>query len=105
MDNPCDSNSVIDLVFLSPDNRGFGQHMLHPNIYKLSDYVSLVIEVGIADTDIDCSIRSISKDSKKEKDFITLLTREVSNLNLSDIKTKEDLESLVQQLAYMFKNA
>jgi len=42
------------------------------------------------------SMRSISKDSKEEKDFITSLTKEVSNLNSSDIKTKEDLKNLVQ---------
>ena len=65
--------------------------MLHPDIYKPSDHISLVIEVGIADTDIDHSIRSISKDNEKEKDFVILLTKEVSNLNSSDIKTKKDL--------------
>jgi len=94
-DNPWDSNSIIDLVFLSPNNREFGQHMLHPNIRKLSDHVPLVIEVGIVDTDIDLSIRLISKDSEEEKDFVILLTKSVSNLNSSDIKTKENLESLV----------
>ena len=35
-DNPYDSNSVIDLVFLSPNNIGFGYHTLHPDIHKLS---------------------------------------------------------------------
>ena len=91
IDNSCDSNSIIDLIFLPPNNRGFGQHVLHPDIYKPSDHISLVIEVGIADTDIDHSIRSISKDNEKEKDFVILLTKEVSNLNSSDIKTKKDL--------------
>jgi len=61
--------------------------------------------VGIANTNINHSIKSISKDSEKKKDFITLLIKEVSNLNSSDIRTKEDLENLVQQLACMFKNA
>jgi len=78
--------------------------MLHTDIQKLLDQILLVIEVGIADIDIDHSIRSISKNSKEKKDFITSLTKEVSNLNSSDIKTKEDLKNLVQQLAFMFKN-
>ena len=104
-DNPCNSNSVIDLVFLLPDNRRFGQHMLHPNIHKPLDYVPLMIKVGIADTDIDRSIRSISKDSKEEKNFIVSLTKEVFNLNSSNIQSNNDLENLVQQLAHMFKNA
>jgi len=64
----------------------------------------LIIEVGIADTDINLSIRLISKDSEEKKNFVTSLTKGVSNLNSSDIRTKEDLESLVQQLAYMFEN-
>jgi len=54
---------------------------------------------------IDLSIRSISKDSEEKKNFITLLTKRVSNLNSSDIRTKEDLKILVQQVAYVFKNA
>jgi len=31
-DNPQDSNSVLDLVFLPPDNSGFGKYILHPEI-------------------------------------------------------------------------
>ena len=46
-DNPQDSNSVIDLNFLLPNNRRFGQHMLHPNIHKPSDYVPLIIKVSV----------------------------------------------------------
>jgi len=95
-DNPCNSNSVIDLVFLLPDNREFSQYTLHPNIYKLSDHVPLIIKVDIVDTNIDCSFRVISKDSEEEKNFIATLTKEVSNLNLSNIQSKDDLENLVQ---------
>ena len=105
VDNPCNSNSVIDFVFLPPNNKGFSQHKLYSDIHKPLDHIPLVIEVGIADIDIDHSIRLISKDNQEEKDFVTSLTKKVSNLNSSDIKTKEDLESLVQQLAYMFENA
>ena len=36
VDNPRNSNFVTDLVFLPSDNKGFGQHMLHPNICKPS---------------------------------------------------------------------
>jgi len=105
VDNPRDSNSVIDLVFLPPDNRGFGQHMLYPNICKPSDHIPLVIEVGIMETDIDLSIRAIKKNSKEEKSFIISLTNSFSNINSSAIRTKKNLERLVQQMATIFKNA
>jgi len=105
VDNPWDSNSVIDLVFLPPDNRGFGQHMLYPNICKPSDHIPLIIKVGIMETDIDLSVRAIKKDSKEEKSFITSLTNSFSNINSSAIRTKKNLERLVQQMATIFKNA
>ena len=95
-DNLHNSNSVIDLIFLLPNNRGFGQHTLHPNICKPSDHVLLIIEVGIIETNIDISIRSISKDSEEEKDFIMSLTNSFSSLNSSAIRTKENLENLAQ---------
>jgi len=49
----------------------------------------------IVDTNIDHSFRAISKDSEKEKDFIAILIKKVSNLNLSNIQSKDNLENLV----------
>jgi len=31
-DNPRNSNSILDLVFLPSDNSGFGKHILYPKI-------------------------------------------------------------------------
>jgi len=45
------------------------------------------------------------KDSKEEKNFITSLTKGFSNINSLAIRTKEGLESLVQQIASIFENA
>jgi len=104
-DNPQDSNSVIDLVFLPSNNRGFGQHTLYPDIYKLSNHVPLIIKVGIMETNIDISTRSISKDSEAKKDFIISLTNGFSNLNSLAIRSKESLENLIQQVALVFKTA
>ena len=72
-DNPHDTNSIIDLMFLPPGNTGFGQHMLHPKICKPSDHVLLIIEIGIGEINTDINIWSIKKDSDEKKDFITLL--------------------------------
>jgi len=79
--------------------------MLYPNIHKPSNHISLIIEVGIIETNINISTRSISKDSKEEKEFIMSLTNGFSNLNSSAIRTKENLENLAQQVALAFKTA
>jgi len=104
-DNPHDSNSVLDLVFLLSDNLGFGKHILHPKIWKPSDHVPLIIEVGIKDINIDINKWSIRKDSKEEKSFITSIINSVKNLDTASIETKEDLENSVQQLAVTFEHA
>jgi len=72
-DNPRDTNSVIDLVFLPPSNTEFGRHILHPEIRKPSDHISLIIEIGIGEVNTDINIWSIKKDSKEEKEFISSL--------------------------------
>jgi len=99
VDNTWDSNSVIDLVFLPPDNRGFGQHMLYPDICKPSDHVPLTIEVGIAETNTDLSFRSISKDSEEEEKFLESLINGFFSINSSTITTKEKLKGVIQQMA------
>ena len=104
-DNLCDTNSIIDLIFLPLGNIRFGRHMLHPKICKPSDYVPLIIKIGIGEINTDINIWSIKKDSKEEKDFITSLVWEVQSLNTSAIRNKANLKTLVQQLANIFENA
>ena len=104
-DNPYDANSVIDLIFLPPDNTGFGWHTLHPEIHKPSDHIPLIIEICIGEKNTDVNIGSIKKDSEEEKNFIISLVQGVQNLNISAIRSKENLKSLVQQLANIFENA
>ena len=103
-DNPCDTNSVIDLVFLPPGNTSFGRHMLHSEICKPSDHIPLIIEIGIGEINTDINIWSIKKNSKEEKNFITSLVRGVQSLDTSAIRSKANLETLVQQLASVFEN-
>jgi len=105
VDNTWDSNSIIDSVFLPPDNRGFSQHMLYSNICKPSNHVPLTIEVDIAETNTDLSFRSISKDSEEEEKFIELLISGFSNINSSTITTKKELEGVVQQMANTFERS
>jgi len=79
-DNPRNTNSVIDLAFINPNNSEFGQHFLHPKLHRPSDHVFLIIEVGINETNIDNSFWSISKDSKEERTLSKLLLITLSPL-------------------------
>jgi len=55
-DNHHDSNSVLDLVFINPNNTGFNKHTLNPDICLPSDHVPLIIDVGIKEENIDITI-------------------------------------------------
>jgi len=104
-DNLHDTNSVIDLAFINSNNSGFGQHSLHPELCRPSDYVPLIIEVSINETNIDNSFWSISKDSEEEKNFIKAITDNTLALDTSNITSKENLEAIVQRLASTFNKA
>jgi len=104
-DNLRDMNSVIDLAFINPNNSGFGQHSLYPELHRPSDHVPFIIEVSINETNIDNSFWSISKDSEEEKNFIKAITDNILALDTSNIMSKENLETIVQQLASTFNEA
>jgi len=104
-DNPRDTNSVIDLVFINPNNPGFSQHTLHPELRRPSDYVPLFIEVGINKTNLDNTFWSICKDNKEEENFIKVLTNNMLTLDTMIIMSKEILETTVQRLANIFSDA
>jgi len=104
-DNPRDTNSVIDLAFINPNNSGFGQHSLHPELRRPLDHVPRIIEVSINETNIDNSFWSISKDSEEEKNFTKAIADGTLALDTSNIISKENLEVVVQQLASIFNEA
>jgi len=95
-DNLYDTNSVIDLVFINPNNPGFSQHSLHSELHRPSDHVPFIIEVGINKTNIDNSFWSICKDSEEEKNFIKAITDNILALDTTNITSKENLETIVQ---------
>jgi len=95
-DNLHDTNSVIDLVFINPNNPGFSQHSLHSELHRPSDHVPFIIEVGINKTNIDNSFWSICKDSEEEKNFIKAITDNILALDTTNITSKENLETIVQ---------
>jgi len=70
---------------------------------KPSDYVPLIIEVGIKKVNIDITIQSIKKNSNDTKKFIKSLINSIEQLNTTDITSKEDLQNIVLQLATTFE--
>jgi len=57
--NSHDSNSIIDLVFLPPNNTGFGQHTLYSELQKPWDHVPLIIKIEIKEVNINITFQSI----------------------------------------------
>jgi len=52
-DNSQDSNSILDLVFIPSDNIEFSKNILHPEIWKPTNYVPVTIKIDIQGISID----------------------------------------------------
>jgi len=70
LDNNCNSNFVLDLVFLCPFSSEFNHHHIHPEWRLLSDHASITVDIPIQDKSIPNKQRSLVKGSDKEKQFI-----------------------------------
>jgi len=104
-DNPRDANSVLDLIFLFPNNCRFAKNLLFPDKRKLFDHVPMIIEVGIKEEDINITIQSIKKNSKAKKKFIAEIKENIKLLNTATISNNSELETLVDNLALIFRDA
>ena len=104
-DNQHDSNSVLDLVFMNPNNAGFNKHILKPNICLLSDHVPLIIDVGIKEENIDFTFQVIKKDSEEEEAFIKDIIKGVKSIDTLDLKSQEDIQRCITTLSTIFKVA
>jgi len=102
-DNQHDSNSILDLVFMNPNNAGFNKHILNPDICLPSDHVPLIIEVGIKEENIDFTFQAIKKDSKEEEAFIRDIIKGVRSIDTLDLKNQEDIQRCVTTLSTTFK--
>jgi len=99
VNNHRESNSVLDLVFLAPDDPWFGQHTLAPELQKPSDHIPLIICMGIRKENIVSVVQSIKKDSEEEHDFIAELKANFKLLNMQSITDGQALQSSVNQLS------
>ena len=104
-DNQYNSNSILDLVFMNPNNSGFNKHILKPDIRLLSDHVPFIIDVGIKEENIDLTFQAIKKDSEEEKAFIRDIIKGVRNIDTSNLVNLEDIQRCVTTLSASVKNA
>ena len=104
-DNQHNSNSVLDLVFMNPNNSGFNKHILKPEIRLPSDHVPLFIEVSIKEENIDFTFQAIKKDSKEEKAFINDIIKGVKGMESSNLKKQEDIQRCVDGFSSTVKEA
>ena len=104
-DNQHDTNSVLDLVFMNPNNPGFNKHILNPDIRLPSDHVPLIIEVGIKEENVNITFKAIKKDSKEEEAFIRDLVKGVRNIDTSKLKNQLDIQRYAVNLEKIFKDA
>jgi len=64
-------------------------------LQKPSDYISLIIEVGKKEVNIDIAIRSIKKNSDEKKEFTKALIDSIKRIDVLAIMSREALQSIV----------
>jgi len=105
VDNQRDTNSVLDLVFMNPNNVGFNKHVLNLDICLPLDHIPLFIEVGINEENVDISFEAIKKDSEEEEAFIRDIIKGIRNINTSKLKNQSDIQRCANAFATVFKDA
>lgn len=90
-DNRQNTNSVLDLVFIAPNNSGYGKYTIYPEICFPSDHVPLTIKVGIKKENIDIVIQFIKRDSNKEKEFIEDIRTSIRTLDTTALASQTKL--------------
>jgi len=104
-DNHRNTNSVLDLVFMNPNNVGFNKHFLNPDICLPLDHVPLFIEVGINEENVNISFEAIKKDSEEEKAFIRDIIKGIRKIDTSELKNQTDIQRCANAFATVFKDA
>ena len=99
MDNQCESNLVIDLMFLRPDSSEHDNHFIHPDWHLTSDYALLTVNITIFEENIQTKKCTMVKNSEEEDKFIIESIEAIKELNMDDIQSKEIFKHIVQTFA------
>ena len=90
--NPQNSNSAIDLIFLQAKVEGFNNHHILSDLYSLSDHTSLLVSIIIKEEVIQDKKWAIVKNGKKEQEFINELRNKISSIDMTNILSCNILE-------------
>ena len=96
-DDPNDTNSVISLIFLSPNLNEIDNHQILPEFRYSSNHTSLIVNISIKKKFVQEKYRTIIKNSEEEANFILELTKAISNTDISHIVSKDSLEAIVYE--------
>jgi len=93
--NPNESNSVIDLMFLWVNSEEINTYSILSDLWNPSNYAFLTVNIIISKEFIQDKWWTIIKNSVKEKDFINELKNIVGNINTTNISDSKLLERIV----------
>ena len=99
IDNPSNSNSVLDLMFLQSSLDELDNHIIHLDWCLTSNYMLLTIAIPTIEKNINSVKRSIVKGSEEEKLFIKEVIASFQSLNMSNLLDIPSLEKIVGNFA------
>jgi len=105
LDSNSESNSVIDLIFLQSGSTKLNNHQIHPDLYLSSDYAPLSVMIAIEDENINEVKYSITKNSKKEANFVKKVLIAIKKIDISDLSNISKLEEVVNSLVSSINSA
>ena len=103
--NPQDSNSVINLMFINPQNRGYNNHTIIEHHRFPSDHAPLLVKIQINAENTTILKRSIKPKSKNENKYDSYILTNVSSLRSDDLNTTDKVEKLTRDISNIFNTA
>ena len=95
LDNPSESNSVIDLIFLGSSSSEINTHCIHPDWCCSSDHALFTVTIPIVEEHVEKSKQTIAKNSKEEANFVNEIATSFSYMDASTISNIDELEEVV----------
>ena len=93
VDNPQDSNSVINLIFLHAE---FNNHQISPKLQSPSDHAPLLVSIIIEEKIVQGRKKTIVKNNEEEEEFVNEFRIKISDINMTNILDNNILEHITQ---------